>query len=73
MRSPLLDTLTPRRRQTLLLAVGGMSNKEIASYLSLNISTVIAHLNGAYSQLGIEGVTKGKRNKAMAMMREYRG
>ena len=70
MRSPLLDALTPRQRQILLLAVNGMSNRAIASHLSLSLSTVIAHLNAAYCQLGIEGVTKGKRTKAMAMLRE---
>ncbi|WP_433239931.1 LuxR C-terminal-related transcriptional regulator [Streptosporangium sp. CA-135522] len=47
-----LGELTPRQRQIVSLAAGGLSNRQIAEQLTLSIRTVANHLYGAYSRLG---------------------
>ncbi len=69
MRSPLLDSLTPRQRQALSLALTGMSNSAVASRMYVSPQCVAIHLNLAYSHLGIEGTIKGKRTREMALLR----
>lgn len=47
------DDLTPSEEQVALLAASGMTNRKIASALSISPKTVEAHLTRAYQKLGI--------------------
>jgi DNA-binding CsgD family transcriptional regulator len=47
------EGLTASEHQVAELAVGGLSNKEIAAKLSLSVYTVEAHLTRAYAKLGV--------------------
>ena len=47
--------LTPREREIALLAVRGLTAKEIAELLVLSPRTVENHLEHAYTKLGISG------------------
>jgi DNA-binding NarL/FixJ family response regulator len=47
-------TLTPRQRAVLALVAEGHSNAAIAALLSITEKTVINHLTGIYSALGLE-------------------
>jgi two-component system, NarL family, nitrate/nitrite response regulator NarL len=55
-----VESLSPREREVLELAVGGMSNKEIAERLTISPNTVKFHLRTIYSRLGV-------RNRVQAM------
>ena len=46
------DVLTPRELDIVRLVGQGLSNKEIAEYLGVSVSTVRTHLNKAYDKLG---------------------
>jgi DNA-binding CsgD family transcriptional regulator len=50
-----IDSLTPAERRVVELAVGGMSNREIAQALFLSLRTVETHLTHAYQKLEIRG------------------
>ena len=43
--------LTPREREVLALLAGGLSNKEIASELTLSVGTVRLHVSNILSKL----------------------
>ena len=45
--------LTPTEQRVVDLAVGGLSNKEIASTLVVTVHTVETHLSHAYAKLGV--------------------
>jgi DNA-binding CsgD family transcriptional regulator len=45
--------LTPSEQRVVELAVGGLSNKEIAKTLFVSVYTVEAHLSHAYAKLGV--------------------
>lgn len=47
--------LTPRERETALLAAEGLASKEIAGRLSVSVRTVDTHLARVYVKLGISG------------------
>jgi DNA-binding NarL/FixJ family response regulator len=47
------DSLTPAERRVAELAVGGLSNRDIAQSLFLSEKTVEAHLGRTYRKLGI--------------------
>jgi ATP/maltotriose-dependent transcriptional regulator MalT len=47
--------LTPREREVVSLAAGGLSNRAIAERLVLSVRTVDNHLHSAYSKLGVAG------------------
>ena len=47
-----LERLTSRERQILRLLSDGMSNKEIASALTVSVSTIKAHLTKVFRKLG---------------------
>jgi two-component system nitrate/nitrite response regulator NarL len=53
-----LQTLTPRERETLALLTKGLSNKEIAARLSLSVRTVEGHLNRLYDKLDVHTRTE---------------
>ena len=53
------DGLTERESEVLQLCADGMSNREIAEHLYVNVETVKSHLKHAYSRLGL-------RNRAQA-------
>jgi len=59
------EKLSVRELEVLKLAASGMSNKEIASSLSLNIRTVKGHFADIFTKLGVssrtEAVTTGLR------------
>jgi ATP/maltotriose-dependent transcriptional regulator MalT len=50
--SELLEQLTPREREVLLLLTRGMSNREIAKTLVIEASTVKAHVHHILTKLG---------------------
>ena len=47
------DGLTPMERQVADLAIGGMSNAEIAERLFIGRETVKTHLSGTYAKVGV--------------------
>ncbi len=48
-----LATLSAREREILALLASGMSNKQIASHLTISANTVKFHLRTIYSKLGV--------------------
>jgi len=55
---PVRDPLSEREMEVLRLAGKGISNKDIASQLSLSIRTVQAHLGNIFSKLGVGSRTE---------------
>jgi DNA-binding NarL/FixJ family response regulator len=53
-----LGLISEREMEVLKLAAGGMSNKEIASDLSLGLRTVEAHFGSIFSKLGVGSRTE---------------
>lgn len=49
----LLDTLTPREREILVLLTDGLSNQEIATALVISEKTVKKHLNNVFAKLDV--------------------
>jgi len=48
-----LDSLTNREMEVLKLAAKGMTNREIASALTISVRTVQVHLSSVFSKLGV--------------------
>jgi DNA-binding CsgD family transcriptional regulator len=57
--------LSQRERQTLALAIGGLTNAEIATRLFVAPSTVKTHLSAAFQKLGV-----GSRAEAAALVHD---
>lgn len=53
-----IDTLTPRERSVLDLAVTGRSNKEIAFELGMGLSTVKGHMGKLFEKFGVRSRTE---------------
>jgi DNA-binding NarL/FixJ family response regulator len=53
-----LDQLTEREMEVLKLAAKGMSNRDIALYLSLSIRTIQAHLSTVFSKMQVGSRTE---------------
>lgn len=51
----MIDDLTQRERQAANFARLGLTNKKVASEMSIAESTVEQYLNRAYSKLGLSG------------------
>lgn len=49
------SSLTAQQRRVVALAASGQTNREIASALSIEVSTVKKHLNAAFAALGVSG------------------
>ena len=53
-----MDSLTNREREiVLLLASGGLSNKDVGRRLNISEGTVKVHLHNIYSKLGVRNRT----------------
>jgi two-component system, NarL family, nitrate/nitrite response regulator NarL len=52
-RSPAINTLTDRERQVIREIVGGATNKDIASALSITEDTVKRHLTHIFDKIGV--------------------
>ncbi|HEU5200839.1 MAG TPA: LuxR C-terminal-related transcriptional regulator [Ktedonobacterales bacterium] len=55
---PLLEPLTPREQEVLLLLAEGTSNQEIADRLVISLATAKKHVAGILSKLGAENRTQ---------------
>jgi len=55
---PLLQPLTPREREVLRLVARGYTNQEIATELTLSLSTVKTHLEHIIAKLGVSDRTQ---------------
>lgn len=58
------DGLTERESEVLQLCADGMSNREIAEHLYVNVETVKSHLKHAYSRLGLRNRGPGSGLRA---------
>ncbi|MCA9954636.1 MAG: hypothetical protein KC434_07945, partial [Anaerolineales bacterium] len=61
---PLLEPLSERELEVLLLVADGRSNQEIADQLFVTLGTVKKHLNNIYGKLGV-----ARRTEAVAQAR----
>lgn len=59
-----LDRLTDREREVLTLVARGLSNREIARWLSLSVETVKTHVKRIFVKLGV-------RDRAQAVVAAY--
>jgi LuxR family maltose regulon positive regulatory protein len=67
VRAPLMERLSDRERDMLLLLVNGITNREIAEQLFVSENTVKFHLKNIYSKLGV-----GNRLQAINTARALR-
>jgi DNA-binding NarL/FixJ family response regulator len=59
-----VDRLTAREREVLVLIACGLSNREIASWLTLGLETVKTHVKRIFTKLGV-------RDRAQAVVAAY--
>lgn len=59
-----VDRLTPREREVLVLIACGLSNREIASWLTVSLETVKTHVKRIFTKLGV-------RDRAQAVVAAY--
>jgi ATP/maltotriose-dependent transcriptional regulator MalT len=52
-QSALVEPLTPREQEVLLLVCQGLSNEEIADQLVISIHTIKKHTGNIYGKLGV--------------------
>ena len=62
---PLIDSLTKRELEILILIAAGLKNKEIAEQLVVSLNTVLYHIKNIYSKLGVN-----KRTLAIVKAKE---
>src|SRR5512147_2505914 len=65
---PTNTELSEREREILKLLATGLSNKEIASQLSLSVNTVKVHLRNIFAKLGVQSRTEAT---VIAIQRGY--
>jgi DNA-binding NarL/FixJ family response regulator len=53
-----VEQLSPREREVLVLAAGGLRNKEIAGELQISVRTVEGHLNSTFIKLDVSSRTE---------------
>ena len=62
---PLVDPLSKREMEILILIADGLRNKEIAEQLMISLNTVLYHIKNIYRKLGVN-----KRTLAVAKAKE---
>lgn len=63
---PLVEILTPREREVLVLIVKGMGNQQIANHLTISLSTTKSHVGSILIKLGLTS-----RIEVIAMVMEH--
>ena len=58
MPQPLIEPLSEREREVLLLMATGASNQEIAQALIIAVNTVKRHARNIFGKLGVENRTQ---------------
>lgn len=56
--SKMLNLITPREKNILILIVNGHTNKEIAEIYRISIRTVEAHKQNLFRKFGVDNVVK---------------
>jgi ATP/maltotriose-dependent transcriptional regulator MalT len=65
----LIEPLTPREREVLLLIAEGRTNQAIANELFLSIGSVKTHSSHVYGKLGVRGRTEAiARARSLGML-----
>jgi LuxR family maltose regulon positive regulatory protein len=64
---PLIDPLSKRELEILILIADGLKNKEIADELVISLNTVLYHIKNVYSKLGVN-----KRARAIAKAKQLK-
>jgi DNA-binding NarL/FixJ family response regulator len=67
-----LNSLTERERQVLMLMAGGFSNSAIATRLTVTLKTVESHIANIFSKLGLVEAQDGHR-RVLAVLAALRG
>jgi DNA-binding NarL/FixJ family response regulator len=64
--APVLESLTPREREVVVLVATGLSNDEIAAHLGISAPTAKTHVNRAMAKLHV-------RDRAQVVIAAYQG
>lgn len=69
-RLDLLEKLTPREREALVLRMGHESNKATAKRMGIQVATVKKELHSAYRKLGVRNAEEAARFVRLGITRQ---